>query len=262
MSRTVHKKIEISYEEHGSGDEFVFLPGTATDSSVWMPGVVTHMDGFRSIMVDPRDTPKSSEAPAPYTPADLAEEAVAVLDAAAIDAAHVVGYSLGGAAAQELALLAPRRVRSLTLVCTWGRTDAYLRHVFEWLRDGLAEAGMEWALKALLWLVFTARAQADAAMYAGLLQLGIAWGQKPSALSRQLEADIAHDSLGRLHAVSCPVLVVGGEDDVFVPARYSSELADAIPGARLEVMAGAAHSIPIENQPELFGLIRELAAAS
>lgn len=255
MPDTVHDDLRISYEESGTGEPVLFLPGTTTDSSLFLAGVLTYLPGYRAVMVDPRDTVKSDRATAGYAPKDLALEALAVLDAAGVDSAHVVGYSLGGTVAQELALAAPRRARSLFLVCTWAKTDAWLRHAFELLRDGLNGQGLGWADRAIAWLVFSPEFQEGPA-YEGVLALLAARGQSPEGLERQLECDIAHDALDRLGALTCPTFVLAGEDDWWVPARYSQEIAEAIPGAKLEILPRASHGLPIERQEEFFSLLR------
>lgn len=261
MPLVLHEGLEISYEEIGSGEPVLFLPGTTTDSSIWMTGASTYLSGFRSIMVDPRDTPKSSEASSAYTPAELAHEALAVLNAAGESEAHLIGYSLGGAVAQELALAEPGRTRSLTLVSTWARTDAWLRHVFEWLRDGLLGAGMEWANRAVGWLVLGPQWQ-DEPMYEATLMFMNARGQSVEGLARQLDCDIAHDALGRLDSISCDTLVMCGSDDRWVPPRYSRQLADAIPGAKLEIVEGGEHAFLIERPEEFFVPLRSQLESS
>src|SRR6185369_2705413 len=100
---------------------------------------VAHFMGrYRCVTFDNRDVGESSLAAAGYTPRDMAADTLGLMDALALDRAHVVGHSLGGAIAQELALAAPDRVRSLTLVGTWARNDHYTRALFRtWhhLRD-------------------------------------------------------------------------------------------------------------------------------
>lgn len=255
MPEIEHQGLRISYEEMGSGDSVLFLAGTTTDSSMWMTGVGTYLTDFRSIMVDARDTAKSDQAMSAYTPADLAAEAIAVIDAAGADAVHVVGYSLGGAVAQELVLAAPQRARSLTLVATWARTDGWLKHVFEWLRDGLQTGGIEWADRAVAWLVLSPVWQEEP-MYEATLMFLSARGQSAEGLARQLACDISHDALDRLSAIPCDTLVIGGSEDRWVPARYSRELADAIPGAKLEIVEGAEHGFLFEHPDEFFSMLR------
>lgn len=221
---------------------------------MWLAAVNAHMHGYRSIMVDPRDTPKSDEAKESYRPADLAAEAIAVLESAGEESAHVVGYSLGGTVAQELAVAAPERTRSLTLVCTWGASDDWIRHVFEWLIDGLRAGGMEWADRAILWLTLGPEFHQEP-IYENVLLLHGQRGQSTEALVRQLECDAAHDCLEKLDSVSAPTLVIAGRSDVWFPLRYGRQLADAITGARFEEV-DAGHGFPLEDAETLFLLLR------
>ncbi|MBW3588428.1 MAG: alpha/beta hydrolase [Actinobacteria bacterium] len=251
MPETHHDSLRISYEVQGEGDPILLLPGTATDSSMWIPSAAAYLGGYRTIMVDPRDTPKSDQGGGPYTPGDLAGEALAVMDAEGVDKAHVAGYSLGGAAAQHLAVGAPDRIRSLMLICTWAASDAWLRHLFSWLADGAEAIGMEWANRAVLSLTLSAEThQSDS--YESLLMFLNAWGQSSDELARQLRADAAHDASEKLGGIKIPTVVIGAGRDVFVPLRYQQLLAEIIPTARLEVFESAAHGLPLESPQELF----------
>ena len=243
--------MRISYEVQGEGVPILLLPGTATDSSMWIPSAAAYLSRYRSIMVDPRDTPKSDQSGGPYTPADLAQEALAVMDVEGVDRAHVAGYSLGGAAAQHLAVEAPDRVRSLMLICTWAASDAWLRHLFSWLADGAEAIGMEWANRALLSLTLSAETH-DSDSYENLLMFLNAWGQSSDGLARQLRADASHDVSNKLVGIEIPTLIIGAGRDVFVPIRYQQSLAEIIPTARLEIFESAAHGLPLESPQELF----------
>ena len=87
MPEVVYRNSRISYEMLSGGAPVLFLPGTATDSSIWMTGVASHLTDRTAILVDPRDTPKSDHAEGAYAPSDLAAEAVAVMDDAGFDRA-------------------------------------------------------------------------------------------------------------------------------------------------------------------------------
>jgi pimeloyl-ACP methyl ester carboxylesterase len=252
---TVHNGLKISYELIGSGEPVLFLPGTSTDSSLWMTSVATYFEGYRSILVDPRDTPKSDQSEGPYAPEDLSAEALSVLRDAEESSAHVVGYSLGGTVAQELAIRHPDVVRTLTLVCSWAKTDQWLRHTFEWLRDGVRQGKKEWADRALLWIVLSPELH-DGPVYDAFLLLRSQWSQSDEALARHLECDIAHDAAGRLPSVTSPTLIIGSEDDLFIPARYSRELSELIHGANLEIIPAGSHGFPFEQPDVFFDLIK------
>jgi pimeloyl-ACP methyl ester carboxylesterase len=247
--------LTISYDEYGDGEPVVFLPGTSLDSSMWMASAGAYLPGFRSIMVNLPDTGRSDEARGPYTPAGLAGDAFAAMDAAGVESAHVIGYSLGGAVAQEMAITSPGRVRSLVLVSTWARSDAWLRHLFGALAEGVHAMGRPWGMNALSWIALSPATQ-ESDLWEGLTMMANASDQTAGALARQLECDRDHDALGRITAIRCPTLVVVGEGDWFIPPRYSKQLAEAIPGARLEVVPNIGHGLPIEMPEALFKLVR------
>jgi pimeloyl-ACP methyl ester carboxylesterase len=136
----------------------------------------------------------------------------------------------------------------------WGTSDPWIKHVFEWLVEGLRSAGMEWADRAILWLTLGPEFHREPA-YEGVLSLHGQRGQSLEALVRQLECDAAHDCLERLSAVTVPTLVIAGRSDVWFPLRYGQQLADSIPGARLEAVDGG-HGFPIEEAEKFFSLLR------
>jgi pimeloyl-ACP methyl ester carboxylesterase len=172
------------------------------------------------------------------------EGLLAALD---LPAAHVVGHSLGGAVAQELALAAPDRVRTLTLIASWARNDAYTRSLFRtWkrLRTALEPAAF---LEALL-LTGVGHTFLDAVGTESLVELFLAapHPQSAEAFCRQVDADLAHDTADRLGKIQPPTLVIAGDEDKVFPAPHHRRLADGI-GCELLLMPGVGHSPALEN---------------
>lgn len=250
--------LDIWYEVHGSGKPVVMLPGTGFDSTLWMLHLPWLADGRSVVTMDYRDSGRSSYVDEDYTPADLARDVALVMREAEIEAADVVGWSLGGAVALELALAEPDLVRRLVLVCSWARGNGWSRHkCATWERVALAgdrDLVLRYAALDLFtddWFEVPGAFEMLEAMSAATPH-----PQRPDGFARQWRADAAHDVVERLPKISCPVLVVGAERDVLVPARYARELADAIPGARFELVPGAAHGFLIE-QPDAFRAVVE-----
>lgn len=249
-------EVTLYYETHGSGDPLVLIAGTGYDSLGWMP-VLEGLAASRTVVAfDSRDVGRSSYVEDEYSPADMAADTAALVKALGIGPADVLGYSLGGAVAQELALAEPALVRRLVLCATWPRTDDWLRLRFEeWAR--LAELGMQaWEDKALADL-FTPRLLEGQVDSLRALLASSPFPQRPDGFARQWRADQRHDAIDRLGDVDCPALVVGASEDVLVPVRYSRQLASVLPGAQIEVIQGAGHGFLLEASEEFVRIVNE-----
>lgn len=196
--------------------------------------------------IDNRDTGDSSYVEETYAPADMARDAAGVIDALGLGPCHVIGYSLGGAAAQELALVRPELVRSLVLLSTWARSDGWF---IAQMRNWQAIRRARWDdehlfLQALEPWLFSPASFAREGFIEGVWEhaAAIETTQRPDGWMRQTEADIAHDAATRLGAVRAPATVIVGEDDICTPPRHSHELCALLPDARLETIANAAHA--------------------
>jgi pimeloyl-ACP methyl ester carboxylesterase len=143
---------DIAYETAGHGDPLLMIMGFLADSRMWVLQTPVFSEHFTCITFDNRGVGMSSSPPGPYTTEQMAADAIAVLDDAGIDRAHVLGISMGGAIAQHVALKAPERIRSLTLAATWCHPNAWLERMAE-LGEQLSTLGPEHAQRAaLLWL--------------------------------------------------------------------------------------------------------------
>ena len=236
----------------------VLLQGTGEIASSFDPLAASLADRFRCIATDARDTGASSRASVDYTVIDLARDAAAVIDALALGACHVIGFSLGGATAMELALLRPELVRSLVLLSTWGRSDGYMRaQMRNWQAIRQATLGDERAFLAALnpWMFSPVTLEDRERLRA----IGAAWleepHQEPDAFLRQTVADGGHDVLDRLGGVEAPALVIVGEDDICTPPRLAMQLVHALPDARLVMIPDAGHCALYERPAEVHAAI-------
>lgn len=183
----------------------------------------------------------------------MAGDAAALLRALGIPVAHVAGFSMGSAIAQELALGHPDLVRSLVLISTWGRPDAYFQSMtafWHWLVERApSDRAM---LEAFFLWVYTPRAHADGTVQQIIEEtLTFPYPQSAEAFQRQLEAARTHDTLDRLAGITAPTLVLAGELDRIAPPRFGRSVADRISGAEFEVLAGEAHQ-PFQEVPDVF----------
>lgn len=241
--------LDVAYDVLGpdGAPPVLMINGLGADRTAWRlqtPAVAKH---HRAIVYDNRDVGQTGAGgdPRPYGIGRFADDAAGLLDALGIDSAHVVGASMGGCIAQEVALAYPERVRSLTIVCSWPAVDPWLAELLgSWERVFAAQGQLEWARTSWLW-VFTHRWYADPANLAGLLAAAGAYPhpQPLESYLRQSRAAATHDARARLPGIAIPTHVVAGEEDQLTPLRFSEEIAALIPGARLSVMRGVGHGM-------------------
>jgi pimeloyl-ACP methyl ester carboxylesterase len=245
MARARRGSIEIDYALTGdlNGAPVMFLPGVLSTRQVWGPVVRRLSGGFPVLLMDNRDSGLSSDSPGSYSIGDLAFDALRVLDHAGIPQAHLAGHSMGGAVAQEMAVLAPDRIASLTLVNTWARTDVYsasVMRLIRLLRDRLPD-DREF-LRANTFIVNGA-AQLRFIAMEDIAQMILTFGpvQSANGLRRNLDATLAFDALERIRAIRCPAAVLWGDEDKVFPPWHAAELRAAIPRAEDFRLSGIGH---------------------
>jgi len=254
MPKLTINGIELHYVESGRGDPLLLIMGFGGDHQAWALQAPAFSERYRVIAFDNRGAGQSSVPDEPYSTRMMAEDALGLLDALGIERAHVLGVSMGGMIAQELALNHPHRVRSLQLHCTYARADGYMWALMDaWRRVRVKATPEEWLRTIALWLfaptTFTERPE----FVEGVVQLGLA-NPYPFSLTgflRQGDAVRGHDTLARLPDLTRPTLVSVAEDDILVPPRFARQLAATIPGAKLEVVERAAHGYFWER-PDVF----------
>jgi pimeloyl-ACP methyl ester carboxylesterase len=251
--------LNIAYWRDGAGVPIVWIQGLNADHTAWLSQVTAFRDDFDCIAPDNRDVGRSGRATTPYTLAEMADDVRAVLDDAAVLDAHIVGLSMGGAIAQELALRYPEWVRSLTLVSTFARPDGRLTAILEAWRVIYPKLGpIDFGRQSWPWL-FSWRyfERPNAASNLQRYVIGNQFAQEPDAFVRQIDASHGQDRRERLGAIQVPTLVIAGSEDALVPPYLGRELADHIPGARYSLIHGVGHSANLEGRSEFNRLVRE-----
>ena len=240
-----------------AGTPVVLLHGLGGNAASWGP----QLDGLAAThRVLAWDMPGygGSKALPEMTFAAVVDALAALLDAEGIDAAHLVGHSLGAMVAQEFALAHPGRVRSLALLAGSGRFGPpggswQKRFVAERLAPLDAGLGMADIAARALPLLF---AGAVEPAHRELARSALA--AVPAATYRAALGMLAtFDALDRLPTLRLPALVVGGEHDPMAPHESLRRLRDALPGARLEIVPGAGHWLGLECPKTLNALLRE-----
>lgn len=220
----------LYYEVHGSGEPLLAVAGTGQDHTVWREALPHWSARWRTCIFDNRDVGRSSLAIAGYDVADLAHDVVSLADSLALRRFHLIGLSLGGAIAQEVALSVPERVRSIVLAVSWSKTTT-------WQGQSVLARDPRRIARGRRLLVRETSAQPS------------------EALARQIEAARMHDASARLPSLRRPVLVVAASEDMIVPPEESTILAQLIPDARLEMLVGAGHEI--QRHPDFGHVVAE-----
>jgi pimeloyl-ACP methyl ester carboxylesterase len=239
----------LYYEIHGKGKPLIMIQGLGTDITAWAFQIPVFQEHFKVIAFDNRDIGRSSQAISPYSIADMAEDTASLMDALGIKQAYVLGVSMGGMIAQELVLRHPGKVRKLVLGSTVAQVARFHVSILEpwkWIKQHDLDNEV-FPIELIIWNMtqnFLKNAEAVDQM--------IGWLRNPpfpvlpEAFGRQVDAVRTFDALDRLSALKVPTLVLVGDQDILTPPWICRELAEAISGAKLQVIEGGAHSFFLE----------------
>lgn len=250
------------YEVYGQGDPVLLVSGLGGAAVGWLLQVKDLSPRYRVITLDNRGVGETEMSDLPsYPTALLADDAAALLDHLGVARAHVVGASMGGTIAMELAIRHPRRVRSLSICCSWAHGDGRFIQV---LRSWVALAphlSLEDRFRHVLfpWLYTPAFLADETAMGEALKRsLAYPFPTTPEGLGRQSEGLIAWNGtrLKEIRRIKAPTQVLVGKEDILTPPAFSRALAGMIPDARFRILPGA-HAFFLEEAPRLNGALLE-----
>jgi len=247
--------MKIGWEATGTGAPLVLIQGLGYARWGWDPVVPALAEHFRVVTFDNRGIGESDKPSGPYSARDMAADAVQVLDEAGVEHAHVLGASLGGMIAQELAVAAPDRVERLVLCCTTpGGADAVaMPEVTVRLLQESATLAPEVALRR-----FVANALGDeprAGLVDELYRRRLASPPDPAGWQAQAAAGLTF--AGVEGEIAAPTLILTGTADNVVDPRNADVLARRIPGSRVERFPGAGHLFFWEQPDAFVRIIRE-----
>ena len=238
------------YETRGDGFPLLLVNGLGSDHREWLFQLPAFAARFRVVLFDNRGAGDSAVPQGPYTTAGMADDAAALLAAIGVGRSHVIGVSLGGMIAQELALRHPGRVERLVLACTSPGGDAAVRPSAEALSAFVRtpEGRPEEELRRMIPFLYTERfARERPAEIDAFVARRLRHPTSPAGHAAQLAAAIAHAAADRLPGIRARTLVIAGTDDRLVPPENSRRIASLIPGATLALLPGAPHRLFAEN---------------
>ena len=251
--------ITLNYEISGEGEPLVLVMGTSGSIPLWGEIIPRLAQEYRVIAFDNRGLGGSERGEGEISVASMAEDTSALLEALEIPTAHVMGWSLGSAVAQELALAHPQQVASAVMYATWARCDGFMRSMLTALRHPWSTGDVEAAL-GVAGLAFSPEMLDNPDVEKLFEQMLPAFPQTEEQIRttvEQWDADLVHDTVDRLAGITAPTLVVVGEQDLLTPPRQSKAVADAIPGARFELLTGpgSSHGLHLERPEDLVRIV-------
>ena len=240
---------EIHYEEAGSGDPIMFVPGLGGGGAVWTNQIPAFSDGYRTIVHDHRGCGQSTYSRIEYSVDQMADDAIRLMDKLGIEKAHVVGRSMGGAVAQHMALKAPERLQSMALAASFARLDPLGSQVIANLQQLLTwrKSWAEWAPHAVYLFVAPGFYNANADLMAKITALVSGEDRDMVSYDNLATACIEHDVLDRLSEVKTPTLVMGGRFDPICSMTAQNWMMDQLPNAELEVFENSSHFFLMEE---------------
>lgn len=242
--------IRIHYDTLGlrSAAPVLMIQGLGADKHLWDLQRFYFSTRYRVIAHDNRGAGKSDKPFGAYSLEQMADDAIAVLDAAGVETAHVVGASMGGAISQVIGIKYPDRVRSLSLVCTACRNHDWRRDLLRsWAEKATTEGMSAMTTEAARWVMGPRSLRR---LWPAVSWLGpIATQRASHGFNGQVQAllEVDEDITEMLSTISVPTAVIVGNQDILTPRGDSEELVDRIPTAELIVLSGAAHGLMIEH---------------
>lgn len=259
----VHDGCRISYTVVGRGPVVLFIQGVGVQGAGWSPQTDELQKSYTCVSFDSRGIARSQPQVGEITVRQMASDALAVLEAEGISAAHVVGHSLGGLIGLQLALDARERVRSISLLCsfTGSRTVAPLSLRMVWLGLGARIGTRSMRRRGFLRLLLPPGGVANVSAMTALFGHDLA--DLPTAGKAQLRAlrrvDLS-DRLGEL--TDLPALVVSSKHDPIAPPRAGKAIRDRLRNAKYVEFSDASHGLPITHSTQINSLLLQHLSAA
>lgn len=250
MPSVMSDGVSIHYEVTGQGSPVLLLAGLAGVGASWGPQIDLFAAHHRVIVPDHRGTGASEHTARGMTIAQHARDMARVIEAAGGEPVHAVGSSTGGAIAQLLAIRHRHLLRSVTIISSIARADAFYRRQFEMRRRMLRDSGLRASTEANALFLFDPRfMRAHPERVRAWVDAASAGPYEPEISLARIDMIVGHDAFDDLPSIATPALVLVGRHDFCAPAHFSAELAERIPHAEFATLDGG-HFIFLEK-PDL-----------
>jgi len=256
---------ELYYERSGGGEPLLMIQGMSATRLAWGRPFLSELEqSFECIVFDNRGMGESGQAELPFTIADLAADTAGLLDALGLETVHVLGISMGGMIAQELALAHPERIRTLTIgasYCGGPSSTLMAPEDLQMLGAAAASGDRNQVFRAMWEINLSPGFREDNARYAAFTEMAEALPAPQPVVLQQMQACAQHDTHDRLGEIDLPTLVIHGDVDRLLGPGNGRLIASLIPGARLEMLPRIGHMFWWEEPRRSAELVREHALA-
>ena len=256
---------ELYYERAGEGEPLLLIQGMSGTHLAWGRPFASRLEeSFECIVFDNRGIGRSAPVEGPFTIAEMATDTAGLLDELGIESAHVLGISMGGMIAQELALAHPGRLRSLTLGCTYcGGPGARMMNGDDTklLFEAMASGDRDRVMRAMWELNLSPGFRAEESRYAEFAAMAAALPARRETIQLQIQAILGHDTSGRLGAIEAPTQILHGDLDRILPVENGRDIGSRMHAARLEILEGIGHMFWWEQPQRCADLVRDHALA-
>jgi 3-oxoadipate enol-lactonase len=237
--------VRMHYHLHGCGEPLLMINGFCGDLYSWKRSIPLLDKKHQLIIFDNRGSGLTESSDGPFTMATLADDAASLIDALGLERTHVLGWSMGGNVAQELAIRHPQKVGALVLMSTYTKEPERSRFAIEAMINSVKEGGSIDTFHQMMqaWC-------STEATFRGKENPAPNHPKEASSphsiggFQRQKKALDAFCSKGRLQTIKAPTLVVHGLEDIMVPPAFGEEVAAGIAGARFITVEKAGHFLP------------------
>jgi len=249
MPRVAVGDVSLNYEQEGEGTDLVLIHGLGADLHIWDAEAAVFAKHHRVLRVDVRGFGASDSPPGPYSPALFARDLDGVLRARGIVSAHILGISMGGVIAQRFALDFPHPVRSLILVSTSSEVGQKSVAAWQRLADTIERNGFDLRSADASRAFSTTFAQRCPDVVADVGRRNAACA--PQSYAAAARAVGAYNWTDQLRRITVPALILQGLEDQLTPPGGAVKMSRGLLHARLLMIAGAGHNLPIE-EPAVF----------
>lgn len=254
---------ELHYLRAGEGEPLLLIQGMSATHVAWGRPLLDELErSFETIVFDNRGMGLSGRAEMPFAITDLAADTMGLLDALELESVHLVGISMGGMIAQEIALAQPERIRTLTIGASYcGGPEGRLMPAedVQMLAEAYISGDRERVFRAMWEINLSSGFRADDSLFTGFTEMGSALPAPQPVVLQQMRACAAHNTHERLAQIKHPTLVIHGDADRLLAYSNGREIASLIPNARLETLEGVGHMFWWEQPQRSAELIRKHA---